>query len=392
MPSPVCARVRAVIPVLRGPWRQWLLQALALAAILWLGWEVVSNTAENLAARGIASGFGFLWEPAGFDISQTLIPYDEGDSYARAFLAGLLNTLLVAVIGIALASVLGVLIGVARLSRNWLIRNLAASYVETLRNIPLLLQLFFWYFAVLRQLPSARESLPLGAGAVLNNRGLYLPALEADWTLALALGCAGAAGFAAFRAARAMTPAWRWLAGMSAGASVFASLLWVIAVFAGAPLAVETPELKGLNYAGGVRLLPEFVALVLALALYTAAFVAELIRAGIQSVDRGQVEAAYAIGLKPGAALRFVVMPQAMRLIIPPLTSQYLNLTKNSSLAVAIAYPDLVSVFAGTTLSQTEQAVEVLLITMAVYLLLSLLTALVMNVYNARQMKLEARA
>jgi len=378
--------------MISGPHRRLLFQALALAAILWLGWEVVSNTAANLAARNIASGFGFLWEPAGFDISQTLIPYDEADSYARAFLAGLLNTLLVAATGIVLATILGVVIGVARLSRNWLIRSLAAAYVETLRNIPLLLQLFFWYFAVLRQLPPARESVALGAGAVLNSRGLYLPALEADWTLMLALGGAGAAGFAAFRAAAKTARPWRWLAGVSAGAGVFSSIVWVLATFAGAPLAVEAPELRGLNYVGGVRVLPEFVALVLALALYTAAFVAELIRAGVQSVDRGQIEAAYAMGLKPRAALRFVVMPQALRLIIPPLTSQYLNLTKNSSLAVAIAYPDLVSVFAGTTLSQTEQAVEVLLITMAVYLLLSLLTALVMNIYNARQMAREARA
>jgi general L-amino acid transport system permease protein len=378
--------------MISGQHRRLLFQALALAAIVWLGWEVASNTAANLAARNIASGFGFLWEPAGFDISQTLIPYDEADSYARAFLVGLLNTLLVAAIGIVLASILGVIIGVARLSRNWLIRGLAAGYVETLRNIPLLLQLFFWYFAVLRQLPPARESLTLGAGAVLNSRGLYLPALEADGTLILALACAGGAGFAAFRAAAKTATPWRWLAGISAGAAVFASMVWVLSVFAGAPLAVEAPELRGLNYVGGVRVLPEFVALVLALALYTAAFIAELIRAGIQSVDRGQVEAAYAMGLKPRAALRFVVMPQALRLIIPPLTSQYLNLTKNSSLAVAIAYPDLVSVFAGTTLSQTEQAVEVLLITMGVYLLLSLLTALAMNIYNARQMALAARA
>lgn len=378
--------------MISGRHRRLLFQALALAAIVWLGWEVVSNTAANLAARNIASGFGFLSEPAGFDISQTLIPYDEADSYARAFIVGLLNTLLVAAIGIGLASILGVIIGIARLSRNWLIRSLAAAYVETLRNVPLLLQLFFWYFAVLRQLPPARESLPLGAGAVLNSRGLYLPALEADWTLMLALGGAGAAGFAAVRAATNTARPWRWLAGVSAGAAIFACMVWVLGVFAGAPLAVEVPELRGLNYVGGVRVLPEFVALVLALALYTAAFIAELIRAGIQSVDRGQVEAAYAMGLKPRAALRFVVMPQALRLIIPPLTSQYLNLTKNSSLAVAIAYPDLVSVFAGTTLSQTEQAVEVLLITMAVYLLLSLLTALVMNIYNARHMALEARA
>jgi len=379
-----------MIGVLRGSGRRFLIQALALAAIVWLGWEVLSNTAENLAARNIASGFGFLWEPAGFAISQTLIPYDESDSYARAFLVGLLNTLLVAAIGIVLATILGVIIGVARLSRNWLIRALAAGYVEILRNIPLLLQLFFWYFAVLRQLPPARESLALGGGAYLNSRGLYLPALETGggWTLGLALLAGFGAFYGAFLLAGRFAPLPRWLGAVIAGAAAVAGILWA----AGAPLAIEFPALRGLNFAGGLRVLPEFVALVLALALYTAAFVAELIRAGLQSVDRGQVEAAYALGLRPHAALRFVIMPQALRLIVPPLTSQYLNLTKNSSLAVAIAYPDLVSVFAGTTLSQTEQAVEVLLISMAVYLLLSLLTALAMNVYNARQMAREGRS
>lgn len=371
--------------------RRLLFQAVALAAILWLGWEVVTNTAQNLAARNIASGFGFLWEPAGFSISQTLIPYDEGDSYARAFLAGLLNTLLVAVIGIALATVLGVVIGVARLSRNWLIARLAAGYVELLRNVPLLLQLFFWYFAVLRQLPSPRESVALGAGAFLNNRGLYLPALELagpGWAWGLALTAAIGAGYGAFRLAGASRRLPRWPGALAAGAAAFLAVLWL----AGVPLAFEFPALRGLNFAGGVRVLPEFVALVLALALYTAAFIAEIVRAGIQSVEEGQIEAAYALGLRPRPALRLVVLPQALRLIIPPLTSQFLNLTKNSSLAVAIAYPDLVSVFAGTTLSQTEQAVEVLLMTMAVYLLLSLLTALIMNIYNARHMAKEARA
>jgi len=371
--------------------RRWLIQLLALLAIAWFGWEVLSNTAQNLAERNIASGFGFLFEPAGFDISQTLIAYDEGDTYARAFLVGLLNTLLVAVAGIAVATVLGLVIGVARLSRNWLIRHLAAGYIEILRNIPLLLQLFFWYFAVLRQLPPARESVTLGAGAVLNNRGLYLPALDAsgsNLSLGLMLVAAAAAGIAAHRLLASTDPALRWL-GTIAGAAL-AGL--VTALIAGVDVTADLPELRGLNYAGGVRVLPELVALALALALYTAAFIAEIVRAGVQSVEKGQVEAAYAVGLRPRAALRFVILPQALRLIIPPLTSQYLNLTKNSSLAVAIAYPDLVSVFAGTTLSQTGQAVEVLIITMAVYLLLSLLTAFIMNWYNARQMAREARA
>ncbi|MFP3921358.1 MAG: amino acid ABC transporter permease [Dichotomicrobium sp.] len=378
----------------RGPERRLLIQAVALAAMVWLGWEVVANTAENLAQRNIASGFGFLWEPAGFDISQSLIPYDEGDSYARAFLVGLLNTLVVAAIGILLATVLGLVIGVARLSRNWLIRNLAAGYIELLRNIPLLLQLFFWYFAVLRQLPPPRDSVSLGAGAVLNNRGLYLPALETGangWPLYFALLIAVLAGFGVHHVMRAALPMQRRSAALATGGIVFAGTLW-LAALGGAPIALEFPALRGLNFGGGVRILPEFVALVLALALYTAAFIAEIVRAGLQSVEDGQIEAAYALGLRPRATLRFIVLPQALRLIVPPLTSQYLNLTKNSSLAVAIAYPDLVSVFAGTTLSQTEQAVEVLLITMAVYLLLSLLTALAMNIYNARMLALEARA
>lgn len=383
-----------MIRLLRGPERWLLIQAIALAALVWLGWEVVANTAHNLAQRNIASGFDFLWEPAGFDISQTLIPYDEGDSYARAFIVGLLNTLVVAAIGIVLATVLGLVIGVARMSRNWLIRYLATGYIEILRNIPLLLQLFFWYFAVLRQLPAPRDSVWLGAGAVLNSRGLYLPALETGaygWPPGVALLFAVAASFGVHRVMRARPPVPRWLAALGTGSIVFAGTLW-IAALGGAPLALEFPALRGLNFAGGVRVLPEFVALVLALALYTAAFIAEIVRAGLQSVEEGQIEAAYALGLRPRATLRFIVLPQALRLIVPPLTSQYLNLTKNSSLAVAIAYPDLVSVFAGTTLSQTEQAVEVLLITMAVYLLLSLLTALAMNTYNARTLALEARA
>lgn len=364
--------------------RSLLLQAAAAVLVLWFGWEIVSNMAANLAERNIASGFGFLEQPAGFGIIQTLVPYDETSSYGRAFVVGLLNTLLVAVIGIVLATALGVMLGVARLSRNWLIAKLAAAYLEIVRNVPLLLQLFFWYFAVLRQLPPARQSLELGAGIFLNSRGLYLPWVEPQaqaWWLLAALLAGALAVWGIHRAA----DGWRGRLAVASlgGVAVFLALGQLITLLAGPVVEIDMPQLRGLNFAGGIKIIPELVALVLALSLYTAAFIGEIVRAGIQSVPRGQIEAAKALGLRPAAALRLVVLPQALRLVIPPLTSQYLNLTKNSSLAVAIAYPDLVSVFAGTVLNQTGQAVEVLAITMAVYLTLSLLTAAAMNWYNA---------
>lgn len=366
--------------------RPFLLQALALVLLLWLGWEIASNIIANLKKQNIASGFGFLDNTAGFSIIQTLIPYDERSSYGRAFVVGLLNTLLVAVTGIALATVLGFLIGVARLSRNWLIAQIAAVYVEVIRNIPLLLQLFFWYFAVLRQLPPPQQSLTLGEAVFLNNRGLYLPApilgdgqaLVMAGLLAAAF-CAGALFWNGGRRARGLAPLPRRLTALAAAA------LAALAIAAASSIRMETPAMRGLNIAGGVRIIPELAALILALTLYSAAFIAEIVRAGIQSVPHGQVEAAYALGLKPWQALRLIIIPQALRLIIPPLTSQYLNLTKNSSLAVAIAYPDLVSVFAGIVLNQTGQAVEVLALTMAVYLALSLLAAGIMTMINVRQ-------
>ena len=368
--------------------RSFVYQAAVLIAVIVTVWFFAATAQENLERLNISSGFGFLDNTAGFGIIQTLIPYSEQSSYARAFFVGLLNTLIVAVIGIVFATLLGFLIGVLRLSNNWLIAKLAAAYVEVMRNIPLLLHLFFWYFAVLRPLPGPDESLNPLPGILLNNRGLILPAPVFDSGLiaflaAFVLAIAGGIALIFWARKRQrdtgqLFPAWRVFAALVV---ILPALTWLVA---GAPFHLEFAEKGAFDYTGGMRLLPEFVALVLGLTLYTAAFIGEIVRAGILSVGKGQREAAASLGLKEGTTLRLVIIPQALRLIIPPLTSQILNLTKNSSLAVAIAYPDLVAVFAGTVLNQTGQAIEVIAITMAVYLTLSLLTSLAMNWYNAR--------
>jgi general L-amino acid transport system permease protein len=360
-------------------WRRFgagLLQLGLFLLLLWVAQAIAQNVAANLRARNIASGFGFLEQPAGFGISQTLIAYSEASSYGRAFLVGILNTLLVAVVSIALATMLGLLIGIARLSPNWLVSRLAAAYVEVLRNIPLLLQLFFWYFAVLRPLPGPRQSLDLGGAVFLNNRGLFLPDINlANGAVFVLTGACLTVAVLLRRLPSADRRASRALAaGFIVGGLAFlpAGLDW------------EPARLEGFNFTGGIRVLPELVALILALTLYSAAYIAEIVRAGLQSVPRGQVEAARAIGLSAGDAMRFVILPQALRLIVPPLTNQYLTLTKNSAYAVAIAYPDLVSVFTGIVLAQTGQAVEILALTMAVYLVISLFTAAVLGGFNAR--------
>lgn len=368
--------------------RAYGMQAFVVAIVVWLGWEAVSNTLSNLEKQNIASGFGFLDETAGFGIIQTLIPYSEQSSYGRVFFVGLLNTLLVAVIGIVLATVLGFLVGLGRLSKNWLISTLSMIYVEIVRNIPVLLQLFFWYFAVLRVLPLPKQSLSAGDLIFLNNRGLFAPKpLFGDGfgfvVIAILVGVGIAVAVMRWAKKRQMEtgerPGTLWL--------VLAALLGLplMTYFVmGMPLDFEMPVKTRFNLVGGLKIIPELIALVLALSIYTAAYIAEIVRGGIMAVDKGQSEAAKSLGLKSGTALRLVIIPQAMRVIIPPLTNQYLNLTKNSSLAVAIAYPDLVSVFTGIVLTQTGQAVEVVLMTMAVYLTLSLLMSLGMNWYNAR--------
>lgn len=363
-------------------------QVAAVAGVVLTAWFFASTAQQNLERQHIASGFGFLQHTAGFGVVQTLIPYTEESSYGRVFFVGLFNTLLVAAVGTVIAVALGFVIGIARLSGNWLVARLAAIYVETLRNIPLLLQLFFWYFAILRPLPGPRESLTLLPGVFLNNRGIVMPRVEltSSWAavlIALVVAIILSAFIRRWARARQLRTGVPFPSGW-AGVLLVIGLPLFVALLVGAPLSLEPAALGSFDFVGGWRLLPEFVALVFGLSIYTAAFIAEIVRAGIQSVNRGQTEAAHALGLSTGATLRLVVIPQALRVIIPPLTSQVLNLTKNSSLAVAIAYPDLVAVFAGTVLNQTGQAIEVIAITMAVYLVISLATSLAMNIYNAR--------
>jgi len=380
------------------PWRDprvraLVYQALALAAVFWAGYTLFQNTLANMEARGITTGFGFLDEVAGFGILMSLIPYDETMSYGRTFVVGLLNTLLVSGLGIVLATVIGFVMGIARLSGNWLVARLAAAYVEIFRNIPLLLQILFWYFAVLRNVPSPRQSLAAGEWAFLNNRGLYLAEpIARDGFGVVALVTVGALAGAvciqrwAFRRRERTGRAFPTVRVNLALVIALPLLAWWAA---GAPLDWERPELQGFNFRGGLVVIPELAALLAALSIYTGAFIAEIVRSGILSVSHGQTEAARALGLRPGLTLRLVVIPQAMRVIVPPLTSQYLNLTKNSSLATAIGYPDLVAVFMGTTLNQTGQAVEVVAMTMAVFLTISLLISLFMNWYNKRMALVE---
>lgn len=367
--------------------RAYVFQTLLVVALALLAYEIVLNTALNLKKQNIASGFGFFNRTAGFDISQTLISYSSKSSYGAAFAVGLLNTLAVGSAGIALATLIGFALGIARLSPNWLASKLALTYVEIVRNIPLLLQLLIWYVAVLRALPSPQNALQVWGGAVVDVRGLHVPRLfyetGGEWLiLAVSVGVAGTVYLTALAKRRKLaTGADFPLAAAISALSVGIAVLALLAV--GLP-AVEQPALGRFNFEGGQTIEPEFLALLLGLTTYTAAFIAEIVRSGIAGVPRGQWEAANALGLKRADALRLVIIPQALRIIIPPLTNQYLNLVKNSSLAVAIGYPDLVSVFSGTVLNQTGQAVEVILITMGVYLLISLTTALLMNWFNAR--------
>ena len=368
--------------------RSTLLQILFVVLFAALAIAALVDVRGNMQARGIPTDFSFLGNVAGFDINQSLIPYSAASTYGRAFLVGLLNTCLVGALGVTFATMIGFTVGLARLSRNWIVAKCAMAYVEALRNVPLLLQLLFWYNAVLKPLPGPRQSFELPFGVFLNNRGLFLPepALRAGalWVgVAALVSVIAAIGLRWIARRRGFTnPHAAFFSGVAAA---FVVVLPIVAfVGAGEPIAFVRPELRGFNFSGGVRLLPEFVALVLGLSLYTAAFIAEIVRAGVEAVPPGQREAAAALGLTPSQATRLVVRPQAMRLIIPLLTSQYLNLIKNSSLAVFIGYPDLVQVFAGTVLNQTGAAVQVIFITMAVYLAISLAASLAMNLYGRR--------
>ena len=382
---------RGIIPMPGGA-RGIAIQIGLLVAVIGLGWWFWSNAQANMAARGLQFGYGFLDRSAGIPIGESIIDYTPADTYRKALTVGLLNTLRVAIVGIALCTVLGILLGLARLSSNPLLRGLVGGYIEVIRNTPLVLQLVFWH-AVMLQLPSVRQALNPLPGVFLSQRGMKMPGLAADTALAVMLAAAaiGAIGWwLLLRRERA-----RQIATGERRPTVLPGLamllgLPALALAAGFAPTVQWPELAGFNFEGGLALSPEFFALLIGLVVYTSAFIAEIVRAGIQSVHKGQWEAARALGLAPGRIMRLVILPQALRVIIPPLTSQYLNLTKNSSLAVVIGYPDLVSV-ANTSINQTGQAIEVISIFMAVYLIISLVTSALMNWYNARVAILKER-
>jgi general L-amino acid transport system permease protein len=377
----------------RDPTKRALIyQAVALTVVLTIGYYLFSNTQANLRKQAIATGFGFLHREAGFEIGESLISYSAANAYARALLVGVLNTLSVAFIGVILTVLLGTLVGVCRLSSNWLVSRLASGYIEILQNVPVLLQLFFWYAIFHDTLPLPRESFNPLRGVFFNNRGFYFPipvAHDAHLWMALALAAALLAGIFLRRWSRARQdrtgrtfPVWSTSFGLILALPLIA---WAIA---GTPTAMDVPHLVGFNFIGGISVSPEFGALLLGLVFYTSAFVAEIVRAGIQAISHGQTEAAMSMGLKPGLVLTLIILPQALRVIIPPLTSQMLNLTKNSSLAVAIGYPDFVSV-TNTTINQTGQAIEGVALIMVVYLFFSLVTSAFMNWYNKKMALVE---
>lgn len=382
--------VRAAQP--RSSWlshprvRSLAIQGALLALLVVVGWSIYQTTRQNIAAQRMATGLDFFWIESGFSINQTLIQFSEASSYFRAFIVGLLNTLLVSVLGVLVATVLGFLIGVGRLSSNFIVARFCSGYVELIRNLPLLFQILFWYLAMLAVLPAPRESLTLFDELFINRRGFFMPRfIFSDGFGTVALTAAGAL--------LAVIAISRWAHRRRVESGRETRVRWLnLILLLGLPAAawiglgvsvtVDSPVLKGFNFVGGIQVIPEFVALLFALSTYTAAFIAEIVRAGILAVPRGQTEAALSLGLRRPLVLRLVVVPQALRVIVPPLTSQYLNLIKNSSLAVAIGYPDLVAVFAGVTLNNTGQAIEIIAITMLVYLVISLIVSLAMNLYN----------
>lgn len=366
--------------------RALIYQTLILGIVGFAVWYLVSNTLHNLAVRNISTGFGFINREAGFAIGESIIEYTPADTYGRAIWVGLINTLRVSVVGIIAATLFGTLLGIARLSKNWLVSRVSSVYIEVMRNIPLLLQLFFWYAIITESMPGPRQALNPMAGVFLSNRGLKLPALHGDaldWImggLAIAIVAIVLLGHWAKKRQEATGDIFPLLRVGAALLMVLPIAGWLVS---GASLSLELPALTGFNFTGGISMSPEFTALLVGLVMYTVAFVAEVVRSGIQSVNQGQWEAAEAIGLSRARMLRLVILPQALRVIVPPMTSQYLNLTKNSSLAVAIGYPDIVSVV-NTTLNQTGQAIEGILIIMAAYLTVSLSISIFMNWYNKR--------
>ena len=370
-------------PIVRG----WVFQIVVVGLVGLLAWFLVSNTIENLERQKIASGFHYLEREAGFEIGDSMIPYSPADTYARAILVGLLNTLKVAILGIILATILGTLIGVGRLSPNWLLAKICEGYVEMFRNVPLLLWLFLIYKMISEAFPGPRQAISLFNSFFLSNRGLYFPVPQADpihkWMgLAFLVGIV-ATFFVRRWAKKRQDATGQPFPTIRAAIGLIVGLPLVVWLLGGAPHHMSWPQLTGFNFEGGTVIQPEFTALLVGLVLYTSAFVAEIVRSGILALHKGQTEAALAIGLSRGQVMRLVLLPQALRIIVPPMTSQYLNITKNSSLAIAIGYPDLVA-SVNVTINQTGQAIENILLIMAAYLSVSLSISAFMNWYNKR--------
>ncbi|UXN60549.1 amino acid ABC transporter permease [Phyllobacterium zundukense] len=384
----------AKVSLLNDPkFRGYIFQAVAVLVIAGLVYWMVNNTITNLQRANLASGFGFLDGRSGFDISSSpYLAYSSDSTYLQALWVGILNTLTVAFAGIITATIIGFIIGIGRLSHNWLIRKICTVYVEVFRNVPPLLVIFFWYSGVLSVLPQARQSISLPFNMFLNNRGFFFPAPvfgEGAWLagVGLLVGIVGTFLVRRWAYKRQMATGQQFPVGWTALGLIVGLPLLALAI-KGFPLSFDYPVLGAFNLRGGSQVGPEFMSLYLALSFYTASFIAEIVRAGIRGVGKGQSEAAHALGLRAGPTTRLVVVPQAMRIIIPPLTSQYLNLTKNSSLAVAIGYPDLVAV-GGTILNQTNRSIEVVTIWLVVYLSISVLTSLFMNWFNAKMALVE---
>jgi len=376
-------------PIWNDPkYRALFFQILLVAGLGYFIINIVNNTLQNMESRGISTGFAFLSEASGFGILQTLIDFNETSTYGRTFLVGLLNTILIAALGIFFATILGFIMGVARLSQNWLISRVATVYIEMFRNIPLLLQMFFWYFAVLGALPTVKNSIALGAGIEFNNRGLYMPGPvpEDGFSLVIWLFFIGiiATVFLKKWANKRQEQTGQQFPVFLSSLGLIFGIPLIVFLISGSPLSWDYPILGRFNIHGGISIIPELLALLLSLTIYTGTFIAETVRAGINAVDHGQTEASLALGMTRSQTMRLIIIPQALRVIIPPLTSQYLNLAKNSSLATAVGYPDIVAVFMGTTLNQTGQAVEITMMTMGVYIAISLTISMFMNWYNAR--------
>jgi general L-amino acid transport system permease protein len=368
--------------------RAILAQTLVVGAIAWTIWYLASNTMANMAKRGMSTGFDFVFGTAGFDISWSLFEVKAGATYLEIYQVGIVNTLVVSVLSIVFATLIGFFVGIMRLSSNWLVAKIAFWYIEILRNTPLLLQILFWFIGVFTGLPPPRQSYQPIEGFVLNNRGFFLPSpvpQDGFWMTAAALLFATVVAIALHRWARVRQAATGQrfpsiLIGIMLGLALPFSVFWAT----GSPLDWNIPKLRGFNFVGGMMVPPAFCALLIALSVYTSCFIAEMVRAGIQSVSHGQTEAAYALGIKPSWTTRLIIIPQAMRAIIPPLISSYLNITKNSSLAVAIGYPDLVAVWMQTSLNQSGRAIEIVATTMLFYMSCSLFISVILNIYNRR--------